>query len=251
MLVVIAIIGILASLLLPALGRAKERTHLVRCQSNIRQIQLSWLLYAEDNSTRLPSCTTAGLGGSTIADKIALRPDSWVVGNMRNTDESTNITALLDAALGKYTQSEKFYHCPVDTSVNALGQRRVRSISMNMYMNASYTDGTPIGQVERAFKFFRRTSDLDDPSMRIVILEEKAELIEDGIFRHTMQGLACFQNVPALYHAGGTAITFADGHNEYHIWQDESIKLQTAHGVGLPSPNDVPWMSARITAPIN
>ena len=52
MLVVIAIVGILASLLLPALTRAKEQTRKARCVSNIRQITTAGLMYADDNSNR-------------------------------------------------------------------------------------------------------------------------------------------------------------------------------------------------------
>jgi prepilin-type N-terminal cleavage/methylation domain-containing protein len=49
LLVVIAITGILASLLLPALSRARESARTVVCLSNLRQLNLAWWMYAEDN----------------------------------------------------------------------------------------------------------------------------------------------------------------------------------------------------------
>ncbi len=48
LLVVIAIIAILASLLFPALGRAKDKGKSAKCQNNLRQLGLAALLYDED-----------------------------------------------------------------------------------------------------------------------------------------------------------------------------------------------------------
>src|SRR5438874_12314143 len=60
LLVVIAIIAILASLLLPALARAKEKGKSTKCLSNEKQIALGYLLYASDNSDYLPLAAHEG-----------------------------------------------------------------------------------------------------------------------------------------------------------------------------------------------
>lgn len=56
LLVVIAIIAILASLLLPTLARAREKSRRAKCMSNLRQIGIAYLMYANDCSDSYPTC---------------------------------------------------------------------------------------------------------------------------------------------------------------------------------------------------
>ena len=49
LLVVVAIIGILSSLLLPALGKSREKARMAVCKSNLKQIAVVYSLYADDN----------------------------------------------------------------------------------------------------------------------------------------------------------------------------------------------------------
>jgi prepilin-type N-terminal cleavage/methylation domain-containing protein/prepilin-type processing-associated H-X9-DG protein len=57
LLVVIAIIAILAALLLPALGRAKDAARTTQCASNLRQLGLGMVMYFEDNHDKYPQIT--------------------------------------------------------------------------------------------------------------------------------------------------------------------------------------------------
>src|SRR5262245_41028465 len=54
LLVVIAVIAILASLLLPALAKAKTKAHTARCLSNLRQLGLATTMYPSENQEKFP-----------------------------------------------------------------------------------------------------------------------------------------------------------------------------------------------------
>src|SRR5690606_21153189 len=85
LLVVVAIIAILASLLLPALSKAKVKGQQVRCMNNLKQLDLCWIMYADDNDGRLAPNGVKGTTGEEASD------DSWVVGNAKLDTNTLNI----------------------------------------------------------------------------------------------------------------------------------------------------------------
>jgi len=64
LLVVVAIIALLISILLPALGRAKEQTKAAVCSSNLHQLALASTYYAQENQDRLPYIRGTKVPGS-------------------------------------------------------------------------------------------------------------------------------------------------------------------------------------------
>ena len=66
LLVVIAIIAILASLLLPALARAKARGQRIKCTSNLKQVGLAYRLYSNDHEEKFPWRLTPANEGTQI-----------------------------------------------------------------------------------------------------------------------------------------------------------------------------------------
>src|SRR3954447_10663975 len=63
LLVVIAIIAILAAMLLPALALAKCKAKRTQCLNNMKQLQLCWQMYTDDNNDSMPLNGAAAIPG--------------------------------------------------------------------------------------------------------------------------------------------------------------------------------------------
>src|SRR3954465_5327669 len=84
LLVVVAIIAILASLLLPALAKAKTKGQGIMCMNNTKQLMLAWKVYVDDFQGRIPyaySDTTLQPWAFGIENWAGSNPDNWNVTN--------------------------------------------------------------------------------------------------------------------------------------------------------------------------
>ena len=66
LLVVISIIAILAGMLLPVLGQARERARRINCINNLKQLGMGLMMYASDNKGNLPN----SYSGDELLEKL-------------------------------------------------------------------------------------------------------------------------------------------------------------------------------------
>ncbi|HEY3376582.1 MAG TPA: prepilin-type N-terminal cleavage/methylation domain-containing protein, partial [Armatimonadota bacterium] len=104
LLVVIAIIAILAAILFPVFGKAREKARQTQCISNQKQIGLALAMFTQENEEKLlptPAAGTLWNARLGIADKVYDCPSSELRGNAMTPDYAFN-ASLLDQALANF-----------------------------------------------------------------------------------------------------------------------------------------------------
>jgi prepilin-type N-terminal cleavage/methylation domain-containing protein/prepilin-type processing-associated H-X9-DG protein len=252
LLTVIAIVSILASILLPALSKAQARARGIACLNNTKQLELACSIYAGDNGDRLPY--NLGMVGSPFRTDL-----NWV-NNVMTWDlssDNTNPATLTKASLGAYVGGNTgIYHCPSDQALSSAQRAagwtaRLRSYSMNAMVGDAggfITNGVNVNNPDY-IQFFK-TTQIRRPSDIFVFLDEHPDSIDDGYFlnKDTPSSKSGYGgnnaatdqwlDLPASYHNGATAFSFADGHAALHRW----LKSTTV----LPVQPNVPYLPIQI-----
>ncbi|MBL9136203.1 MAG: prepilin-type N-terminal cleavage/methylation domain-containing protein [Verrucomicrobiales bacterium] len=260
LLVVIAIIAILASLLLPALGKAKTKAHGIACLSNLKQLQLAWHLYGDDHDDFVPP----NLGMS-----FANTPNTtWVAGLLDLdpnliSDDNTNPAHLRNSMLYRYLGTVGVFKCPADQSTARVrgGGRlpRVRSLSMNAFLGRILpdgSDGSMFNPGDERYRIVRKVGQIVDPSpsKQFVFIDEREDSINDSTFFNSpgrRGSEAYIVDYPASYHNRAGGLSFADGHGEIKKWLDRRttpvLRKNEALKLNIPSPNnvDIAWLQER------
>jgi prepilin-type N-terminal cleavage/methylation domain-containing protein/prepilin-type processing-associated H-X9-DG protein len=260
LLVVIAIIAILAAMLLPALGRAKQKTQGVYCMNNTKQMALAWMMYAQDNNDRLAYNRDGNNVGKSLAD--AAWAGGWL--DFSSSPDNTNIALLINhdrypfaAFLGPYNKNPNAFKCPADKSAVRMGgvlAQRVRSLSMNNYVGDK--SRTWSGS-EAKYSLAKKTSNIKFPTLMFVFLDEREDSINDGWYASDPDTRYQIVDYPASYHGSAAGYSFADGHSEIHRFKDARTMPVVKQGQLLPlnvnSPGnlDVLWMAQHAAGVMN
>ena len=229
LLVVIAIIAILASMLLPALAKAKAKAKTTQCLSNMKQLQLCWHMYVDDNNDLVPlngATSTPGPGGNGL-------PNSWIQGGAQS---DPSVPWILNGVLYPYNKSVAIYACPANTrqltypanppiSFVPTPGPQARTVSIN-YPLGGFTPADPTGTgvlltgVHPVHKSSEIRPPNPQPNQMIVFVDENEYSVDDGDFAIDPTGSMQnrWWNLPGSRHGRGTTWSFADGHAEYWKW---------------------------------
>jgi prepilin-type N-terminal cleavage/methylation domain-containing protein/prepilin-type processing-associated H-X9-DG protein len=230
LLVVIAIIAILLAVLMPALKRVKEQGRRVVCLNNLKQLQLTWGMYADENDDKIVNGEAYGGGDGTAPTPTSglHKGEQWWTGDDIgdfwmgiNLPQELQKRAIRAGALFSYCKNETLYRCP--TGVR--GEMRTYTITDAMNGLTSGRTGTVTGgrsaRNGRTVLWIKKRTEIvvPGPALRIVFLDE-GRITPDSYATHYQT--ETWWDPPFVRHADGTNVSFADGHADY--WKFEGQK---------------------------
>jgi prepilin-type N-terminal cleavage/methylation domain-containing protein len=214
LLVVIGIIAILIAMLLPALNRAREQARRVRCLSNMRQLTIAWLNYAQAHK------------GKICGSNTGRSPWDWVLAG-------DDLNSLKGGVIWPYVNNAEVFHCPNDR----IDWRRTYSI--NSWLNGE----GPEAPNEVPGKVATNLAQLKYASRTFVFIEELdwRDYLRNSFmvlpYGHPNQDQ--WVDIPAPMHERVGLLAFADGHASVWNWSDRTTWTRTAFNQTTPNNTDL------------
>lgn len=223
LLVVIAIIALLLAVIIPVLGTAREQGRSVVCQTNMKELGLSWLMYAQNNNNNNQLC-----GAFTYNDNYNKWGHiwDWVWAPWR-ADYNTAVPingkctiaqrkeGIKRGALYKYNFNYDLYRCPTDLTGHLV----------------SYSVPDCLGGMEvewngalAKWNVLTKLIQIKEPAKKYVFLEENdTRTYNTDSWEIDLSGVS-WKDPIVVWHRGTSNLAFADGHSEKIRWNDETKK---------------------------
>ena len=207
LLVVIAIIAILAAILFPVFAKAREKARQTSCASNLKQLGLSFIQYAQDYDEIFPSGGSTWLGGTHGVNPPTSDPDL-------NWHSTYGYQLSWVTEVFPYVKNSQVYKCPSESGSVCMNCHY--GVPQNGYNSATNTRVSIFGRPKMAA--------LTRPAETLMISEKHsgnpAYILDDNYY------------VLDARHNGGGNMAFFDGHVKWGQFQDGSL---VAYGFTAPA----------------
>lgn len=211
LLVVIAIIAILASMLLPALNKARDKAKSIKCVSNLKQVGLALTLYADSYNMMIPRPQ-----GSD-------RTHDWV----GNLVENKFLSAPNPGTLGLNRKKGYVWQCPVRINGSDSGyDARTETYGYRAPTSNKIVEGN-LKSVKRPSNTFWIADSINTTTQPYQYRDIGCGFVWDGSGGYYDAG-------PATWHNGHINLWFVDGHVGSHTPQElKAIEEMTGRTVGI------------------
>ena len=232
LLVVIAIIALLMAILMPVLHRAREQGMRAVCLSNLKQLTLAWIMYADENDGKIVNGQSGSARGSVGSPPYEI---PWVgrcwadnYGSGGQMPEVQQEQAIKSGSLWEYVKDIDLYRCPTGTRGEMLTYAPTNAV------NAKIQTGT-----DKPGVFLRRTTDIrGSHALRIVFIDEGWVTSVSYAVHYVKEQ---WWDDPPVRHGDGVTLSFADGHSDYHKWRGiDTMKMGRDRQRGHPGNNYLP-----------
>ena len=214
LLVAITVIALLLALLIPALRSAKEQGQRVVCLSNLRQLTLAWIMYAEDNNENI-------VNGRAYGPVWDIWGPPWVNEEFFSAFDPNDANSRdRTCALWAYTRDAGVYRCP-------LGKHgRPITYAIVCAANGESPDETRESffkskRIGRTVLWLRRLSDIVSPSpgQRMIFIDYGNSPSHAFQVCYAYPGWNLGGGIPIVHHNQGITLSMADGHVENWKWR--------------------------------
>ena len=212
LLVVIAIISILAAILFPVFARARENARRASCQSNLKQIGLGFLMYAQDYDERLP----------TTANNIT--------GTFLWPDGTTNGRSYWNLKVHPYVKNIQIFNCPSNNYRWGGGPDSGITYGANSALLYSVDD---IGPSLASIVYVAQTILVADSSNTITHTNGNYTISSSYNTSSSARGFISYR------HLDGGVVAFADGHVKWFAIKRDSAGVPTI----LQSSRGIYWLA--------